>query len=202
MAGASDYYFSSLLNEIEEEELPDFLSLDNAIHLNVNSIIVESIIIFCYSGGIDISVHNVENVLTGAKELQVKSLVLICSEWLKKTLHVSNCIHYLKISEKQDIESLRENALVLIFGVLPHFNRLPEFSKLSASQMFWLMDLLSRSRNGIFDNLLQMMNYCDSLPSIKPECLDGSNINTQSAVRAAVSIHELFYYSPDSLLTV
>ncbi|XP_055296570.1 uncharacterized protein LOC129565580 [Sitodiplosis mosellana] len=181
MAGKSDYFFNNLLDDVEHDEFSDYTALENSCQLNIDSETVDVIITFCYTGAAELTIDNVESVLIGAKELQIDSLALLCNEMLEELLDMTNCIRFLEIANKHEIEMLKENALAIISEELPHINRLPEFYHLNGSQMFWLIELLSNSEDGIFDDLLKSLNDAENVfPS---HLLAGTD--THAAIRAA-----------------
>lgn len=188
MAGKSDYFFNNLLNDIEHDTYSDYTAPDYSCQLKIDSEAVEVIITFCYTGAAELTIDNVESVLIGANVLQIDSLTLLCHEMLGQLLDVTNCIRVLEIGDKYEIGTLKENALAIISEELPHINRLPEFYHLNGSQMFWLIELLSNSQDGIFDDLLNSLNHAEN---IFPSHLLGVN-DTQDVIRAAVSENQQF----------
>lgn len=184
MAGKSDYFFNNLLNGNELDTGTEYIDDVNSCQLNIDSDAVEVIITFCYSGAAELTIDNVENVLDGAKELLIDSLVLLCAEMLENMLDIKNCIQLLKIADKQELIYLKRNALAIICEELPHINRLPEFYHLNGSEMFWLIELLSNSQDGIFDDLIKSLNEAEkAFASL--HLIAGSD--TKMAIRAAVS---------------
>ncbi|XP_031629439.1 uncharacterized protein LOC116344811 [Contarinia nasturtii] len=193
MAGKSDYFFNTLLNAVnnESENVTDehnsFLqctTLDIVCQLSIDSLALEMIITFCYSGAIELTVDNVESMLIGARELAIDSLTLLCSKMLGDILDRNNCIQILEIADKQEIDTLREKSITVISAELPNISRLPEFYLLNGYQMYWLIELLSNSQNGIFDDLLKSLNDAES--SLPHYLFDGTD--THAAVRAAFII--------------
>lgn len=179
IAGKSNYFWCNLFNGDDHARA-------NSYKLNIDSKALELIISFCYTGCVELTVDNVESVLLGAKELQMDSLISVCTEMLEDILNIDNCVHILEIADKQELDSIKQNAIALIAEELPHIDRLPEFFLLNGSQMFWLIQLLSNSQDGIFDELLQSLDSVESTFAwMKPDVLTDSD--TQSAIRAAVS---------------
>lgn len=183
MAGKSDYFFNNLLNGVEHDTFSDYTASDNSCQLNIDSEAVDVIITFCYTGAAELTIDNVENVLIGAKKLKIESLSVLCDEMFGELLDLTNCIRFLEIADKYEINILKENALAIISDELPHINRLPEFYHLNGSQMFWLIELLSTSQNGIFDDLLKSL---DDAENVFPAHLLTAT-DTHAAIRAAVS---------------
>lgn len=183
MAGKSDYFFNNLLNGVEHDKFTDYTTLSNSCQLNIDSEAVDVIITFCYTGAAELTIDNVESVLIGARTLEIDSLYSLCGEMLEELLDMTNCIRLLEIADKHDIEIVKENALAIISEELPHINRLPEFYHLNGSQMFWLIELLSNRKNGIFDDLLKSLNDAEG---VFPNYFI-ADTDTHVAIRAAVS---------------
>lgn len=176
MSGTSDYFFNNLLNA-------NVLS-NKVCKLNVDSAALEMIITFCYSGAIELTIDNVENVLTGAKELQVESLVLVCNEMLEDLLDMNNCIRLLEIADRNDLKALRTLALDVILEEMPQIDKLPEFYHMNATQVLRLIELLSSDANGVFGTLLSSIYAAENAYSSSKLVV---NVEMQSAFRAAVS---------------
>lgn len=176
MSGTCDYFFNNLLNAND--------SNNEMCQLNIDAVALEMIITFCYSGAIELSVENVENVLAGAKQLQIESLLFICNGMLEELLDMDNCIRLLEIADRNDLESLRTLALDLVLEEMPQIDKLPEFYHMNGSQMLWLIELLSNDQNGIFGTLLSSIYAAESTFSALRRDF---NDDMQSAFRVAVS---------------
>lgn len=183
MAGKSDFFFYNLLNGDDRDILSDTM---NSCKVDISSEALELIIAFCYSGCVELTMDNVESVLVGAKELQIESLTVVCTEMLEEALNIDNCIRILAIADTQQLDLLREITIEMIADELPHINRLPEFFHLNGSQMFWLIQLVSSCHHGVFNDLLKSWNDIERLLSTD---IDSER---QSSVRAAVSFIAFF----------
>lgn len=184
MSGTCDYFFNNILNAND--------SSNKMCKLKVDSAALEMIITFCYSGAIELNVDNVENILAGAKELQVESLILVCNDMLEDLLDMNNCIRLLEIADRNDLESLRTLALDVILEEMPQIDKLPEFYLMNGTQMLWLIELLSSDANGVFGTLLSSIYAAEnSFSALKPVF----NADMQSAFRAAVSYTQLQFSS-------
>lgn len=194
MAGKSDYFFNNLLSvnnenatNADNNTFLQYASIYNMCQVSIDSVALEMIITFCYSGAIELTVDNVESMLIGARELLIDSLTALCNELLTTELDRNNCIQILEIADKQEMDELREKALTVISAELPHINKLPEFYLLNGYQMYWLIETLSNSHDGVFDDLLKSLNDAESS---LPCCLFDGTTDTHAAIRAAVSIRQ------------
>lgn len=177
MAGSSDYFFTALTTGGRHSE-----NLNQTF--DVNSETVDMIVGYCYTGGIQLTIANVDNVLNGAKALQIESLIMNCCDMLGKELNSKNCIQFLEIADKHGLELLKDNSLAIISDELPFVNKLPEFYRLTSSQMRWLIKLLSANHE-VFANLLDLICSAEKTFSIvNPGFYDSG---TQSAFCAAVT---------------
>lgn len=182
MSGTSDYFFKNVLNSENHNKLVEWPSFDSPYQLNIDSNTLEMIIKFCYSNTIEITADNVGDVLTGAKELIIDSLIPVCCEILEDQLDVNNCIRLLEIADKHNLVTLREKAIAIISEVLLNVRKLPEYFNLNNTQIHWLLEQLSISQNVIFSRLLDSLYEVErSFTTLK------LNAEAQSVFRTAVS---------------
>lgn len=52
-------------------------------------------------------------MLIGAKELQIESLTFFCDDMFEELLHMTNCIRFLEIADKHEIDNHKRNALAM-----------------------------------------------------------------------------------------
>lgn len=183
MAGTSKYFFSNLLKANDVDTMAGCPSFRDPCQLSIDGTALETIIGFCYSDAIELTIQNVELVLVGAMELEIDSLVSVCCQTLDEILTINNCIRLLEIADKHKLMTLKENALAVMSEVLPQVTELPEFPKLSGVQILWLLGQLSTRdhRGDIFINLLDSVKVIESsLTSLQ------TNGDAQSIFRAAV----------------
>lgn len=186
MSGSSDYFFNNLLNANDRSTSHESTaSKTNSCQLSsCDAAGLEMIITFCYTGAIELTVDNVENVLAGAKELQIESLIFVCCQMLEETLDMTNCIRLLQIADKNDLESLRTLALELVSEEWPQINKLPEFYSMDGAQMLWFIQLLSSGQDEIFNTLLGSIAAAErTFSALTPAVSD----DMRSAFRAAVN---------------
>lgn len=190
MSGSSDYFFNNVLNA--NDKSTSILKINSLIPVEIDSVALEMIITFCYSGAIELTIDNVESVLGGANKLQIDSLISICRQWLEEALDINNCIRILEISDEHDLDSLHNLSLELIWEEWPQINKLPEFYHLDGSQMLWLIDLLSQDKDDIFRTLLASICAAENaFAALRP----GLNDDMRSAFRAAVNNFVFFAFS-------
>ncbi len=86
LSASSSYFMAMFTNEMKERD-------QDAVEIqDMNPDILSSLINFAYTGEIEISVSNVQEVLSAASLLQMKQVQDICCEFLKKQLDATNCL--------------------------------------------------------------------------------------------------------------
>jgi hypothetical protein len=66
---------------------------------------VESMIDFCYSGSLSLTLENIEELLHAATHLQIQAAIDLCCQYLRQSCSIGNCIDLHKIA---DIYSLSD----------------------------------------------------------------------------------------------
>lgn len=187
MAGMSDYFFEKLFNKDNEEDLSEFVMVDDPFLLNIHSTTLEPIISFCYSKSIKLTNQNTEDLLNAAAILKIKKLETIVCNSFENTMGTNNCLKYLQIAEKYHLNALLDKAFNLISGNLAEICRTAEFYRLDIDRMNWLLENLSKHENGMFDDLLKSLKRSESeYAALMPELFTESE--TLPVIRSAVSI--------------
>ena len=100
MAGFSDYFNAMFNGDLAE-------TIQDVIHIrNVDPDALSAIIDYAYTGKLEIRVDNVENLLTVACLLQVETVKLRCSEFMRQHLHSTNCLGIRAFAEVHGCEQL------------------------------------------------------------------------------------------------
>ncbi|XP_036453142.1 actin-binding protein IPP [Colossoma macropomum] len=131
---ASGPYFSALfsggMSEAHEEE----------VHIaGVEAEVFEVLLEFIYTGSIDVTVENVQELMVAADMLQLSEVVAICGEFLRGHMEPSNCIGIYQFLEQigcLDLLEFTENYVHV------HFLEVcvsEEFSSLSKDQLVRLL---------------------------------------------------------------
>jgi hypothetical protein len=93
---------------------------------------VESMIHFCYSGSLQISFDNIDQLLHAATHLQIKDAVDLCSKFLIESCRINNCVDIYKIADLYSLLNvldiirlfLSKNFLLLMFQAREQFEQL------------------------------------------------------------------------------
>lgn len=186
MAASSDYFYEKL-SKPQDDSLSKYGVFDDPFHVDIDSKIVEQIISFCYSGSIELAADTLDEILAGAKELGISALMTPCCELLEEILNESNCLQMLQMAEEYGLDSLQEQALILINERLPVICKSFEFYHMDVASTRRLFQHLSRLRQGAFDDLLNSLDPAESefITWIPELFVDGSS---QSLIRSAVRL--------------
>uniref|UniRef100_A0A8D8TAL0 Kelch-like protein diablo n=1 Tax=Cacopsylla melanoneura TaxID=428564 RepID=A0A8D8TAL0_9HEMI len=113
---------------------------ENVITINgIDADTLVTIVDYCYTGSIEVTEDNVENILSAACLLQLPDIVSACSTFLIKQLHPSNCIGIYMFADAQGCFQIQASAESYI---AEHFNEVrksKEFLSLSHTHMAKLL---------------------------------------------------------------
>ncbi|KAG7263808.1 hypothetical protein CRUP_006576 [Coryphaenoides rupestris] len=137
LAASSPYFcalFSGGMKEADKEE----------VHiLGVEAGIFEVLLDFIYTGGINVSVENVQELMVAADMLQLAEVVSICGEFLKGHMDPSNCAEeFWGLSAEQLVRLLRSEEL-----------RIEEEYQVFTAAMAWLHQDVGRRRKHVVEVL-------------------------------------------------
>ena len=98
---------------------------------------VESILDFCYSGKLVISLNNTDELLHAATHLQVKEAIDLCSQFLIQSCSIKNCIDIFKISDLYSLSNVLNQVQVFISKnfLLLRLQARDQFEQLTFEQM-------------------------------------------------------------------
>ncbi|CAF2644525.1 unnamed protein product [Rotaria sp. Silwood2] len=93
---------------------------------------VESMINFCYSGSLQITFDNIDQLLNAATHLQIKHAIDLCSQFLIESCSINNCIDIYKIADFYSLTNvldivhlfISKNFLSLMFHAPEQFEQL------------------------------------------------------------------------------
>lgn len=186
MAGASDYFYNRLHKTDINDNTTDFVPIDDPFRLDIHSSILEPIIQYCYMGHATIADDNISGVLAAAGTLQIQNLLALCCNALGKMLTPANCLQYLQTAKEHHMTGLTAKALEMVADNLIDVCKTKEFHRLSIPQMNWLLRKLSRTQNGLYDDLLRSLKCSESeFVTSMPQLFTSSD--TLSIIRSAVS---------------
>ena len=121
LAASSAYFMAMFTNEMKESQ-QDVIEMQD-----INPTILENLVTFAYMGDIEVSVDNVQDVLSASSLLQIRQVQEICCDFLKKQLDASNCLGIKNFAEANGCQQLSE--------VIDNFARM-HFQDVSLSSEF------------------------------------------------------------------
>lgn len=187
MAGLSDFFYEKLFNKDNKDDSTEFVMIEDPFLLNIHSTTLELIISFCYSKNIKLTSQNTEDLLDAASLLKIKKLETVCCNSIGDMMSTNNCLKYLQIAEKYNLNVLLDKAFNMISENLPEICRTAEFYRLDFFRMNWLLENLSKHEDGIYDDLLKSLKRSESeYAALMPELFNENE--TLPVVRSAVSI--------------
>ena len=95
---------------------------------------------FVYTGSLELSPTNIQSVLACASQLQVQSVVSLCSRYLHTNLDLDNCGDILTLADTFSLPKLKHNVLRFISENLKQFSSRCEFLSLEPGQLSSLLN--------------------------------------------------------------
>ncbi|KAM4642663.1 actin-binding protein IPP [Discoglossus pictus] len=145
---ASSPYFAALLASGMKESSDDVVQIQG-----VDSSSFELLLDFIYTGSVNISTANVQELMTAADMLQLSQVVDLCCDFLKQHIDPSNCIGFFQFSEQLACQSLLEFTESYIHGHFPEVQIGDEFPTLSKDQLVRILrseDLCIEDEHQVF----------------------------------------------------
>ena len=115
------------------------------------SIGVESMIDFCYSGSLSVTLENIEELLHAATHLQIPAAIDLCCQYLLQSCSIANCIDLHKIADIYSLSSVLDYIHSFISKNFLHLisQARNQFEQLTYEQM----------REHFFSDTLEMHHY-------------------------------------------
>ena len=132
--------FSPLVGELSE------CHQDTVTLHEVDPVAVEQLILFIYTGTIEVGEENVQNLLPAANLLQLTEVRDACCDFLKDQLHPTNC---LGIKEFADVHSCMELLSEAQSYAQKHFSKVMESEEFYSLSHDAVIELISSTELGI-----------------------------------------------------
>ncbi|PFX28041.1 actin-binding protein IPP-like [Stylophora pistillata] len=190
---ASSAYFQVMFTSGMAESFADHVEI-HGIQADIFGVILE----FIYTGKVEVSEDNVQQLLPASKMLQIEDIEIICCDFLKRELDSSNCVGIYTFSDAHSCLTLSKSALDFIHRNFVEVSKQDEFLQLtktallqmlesedlkieSEEQVFeaamrWVVHDLSRGREAL-GNILERIR----LPLVSPKFLEQYLVTCQSA---------------------
>lgn len=190
---ASSAYFQVMFTSGMAESFADHVEIHG-----IQADIFDAILDFIYTGKVEVSEDNVQQLLPASKMLQIEDIEVICCDFLKHELDSSNCVGIYTFSDAHSCLNLSKSALDFIHRNFVEVSKQDEFLQLtktsllemleseelkieSEEQVFeaamrWVVHDLSRGREAL-GNILEQIR----LPLVSPKFLEQYLVTCQSA---------------------
>lgn len=190
---ASSAYFQVMFTSGMAESFADHVEIQG-----IQADIFDAILDFIYTGKVEVSEDNVQQLLPASKMLQIEDIEVICCDFLKHELDSSNCVGIYTFSDAHSCFNLSKSALDFIHRNFVEVSKQDEFLQLtktsllqmlaseelkieSEEQVFeaamrWVVHDLSRGREAL-GNILEQIR----LPLVSPKFLEQYLVTCQSA---------------------
>jgi len=129
MAACSDYFRVMLTGQMRE-------SREECVELKgVTASGLTVVVDFAYTGRLELTTDNVEDVLSAASHLQVSVAVELCSKYLETALTVFNCTDILNLAQMYALTPTQDKAMAFMMDNFEVVSTSEQFNKLTHSQL-------------------------------------------------------------------
>ena len=156
LAACSPYFLAMFTHELKES------SQDKVDLHNMNPDILVSLVDFAYTGHVEITVENVQEVLSVASLLQVTEVVEICCSFLKNQLDPQNCLGIRNFAEAHgcvELTTIVDNFARLNFSEVAKGS---EFLQHSCDNLIKLLEsdvLHVNQEEEVFEAIIKWINH-------------------------------------------
>ncbi|XP_071653553.1 kelch-like protein 5 [Temnothorax longispinosus] len=156
LSAGSEYFAAMFTNSMRE-------SVQNEIELmDVDGDALWALVLYCYTGCIELQEDSVETLLVTACLLQMNPVIKACCQFLVKQLHPSNCLGIRMFADTQGCSELVEYAHAYTTKHFIEVTKNEEFLLLSANEVSKLLeseDLNVPSEETIFHALVTWLEH-------------------------------------------
>jgi len=160
---ASSPYFEAMFSAGLVEEQKDSIQ----IHC-IPSNTLQEIVDFIYTGQLSVTQENVQDLIVAADMLELKEVVLGCTKFLKRELHVSNAFGIYRFAKDHNCSELADLAKSLIDLNFPRMMSQEEFCELPKETLYEFLaseQLRVDSEYQVLQGVMRWINY--DLPTRK-----------------------------------
>ena len=156
LAAVSPYFNAMFTSDLVE-------SNQNVVHLNnLDPLAVHMAVDFAYVAKVDITVDNVQSLLTVASLLQVETLVEKCCYFLENELHPSNCLGIRRFADSHGCFALGKKAYEYAMRNFNQTTQLEEFFQCTFEEVLELLSedaLYVRHEEEVYEAAVQWVKY-------------------------------------------
>lgn len=211
MASCSDYFKVMLTGEMRE-------SREGKVDLKgVSANGLKVVVDFAYTGIMELTVDNVEEVLSAATHLQVTDAVELCSKYIESSITIDNCIDILNLSELYSLTSTHRVAQDYMLQNFELVAKSGQYHKLTHKQLSLLLaenGLQVASEFHLFELVLRWMKLkkereqyvAELMKNVRLPLLSGEElvekVSTFPLMRENKECHELLTEAKDYHIVV
>ena len=148
LAGVSPYFQAMFTSGYKESQWRNKVgelreageSLQEILLPGVSAEALRLVLEFIYTGQLELSPLNIQAILGCASQLQLQSVVSLCSRYLHTNLDLDNCRDILSLADTFSLSKLRHNTLRFMSENLKQFSQTPEFVELEPGQLSSLLN--------------------------------------------------------------
>lgn len=156
LAAVSPYFNAMFTSDVVE-------SKQKVVHLNdLEPLAVQTAVEFAYVARVNITVDNVQSLLTVATLLQIDTLTEKCCYFLENELHPSNCLGIRRFSENHGCFMLSKTAYEYALRNFNHTTQMEEFFQCPLEEVLKLLNedsLYVRHEEEVYEAALRWVNY-------------------------------------------
>ena len=155
LAVASDYFKAMFRCGLEE-------STSATVLLTVEPEILTSIVDYLYTGEIELTVDNVENLFKAGDILQLDNLKVACENVMLKQIEPANCVGFFKFATLYRLDKLQQKASGVIQSEFKIVALKEEFKELSCKELIEFIkddDVNVEDEDVVFDAVLDWVRH-------------------------------------------
>lgn len=156
LASASEYFRAMFATQMKE-------SIEKKVTMNeITGNILETVIMFCYTGTIQLTNENVDEIVAAASLMRLVCLENLCEEYLIRTLDRSNCLNLWLLASQYNYDKLIVKADTMVMDNFQHFIRGDEFLQVRVEALEMLLkndNIFVYSEDVIFDAIVRWIEF-------------------------------------------
>lgn len=156
LSASSPYFHAMFTNDVRENR-------DNRLNYeDISPWTFKRIIDYVYTGRLEISTDNAQEMLTAGCRFQYPAIVDACCDFLRRHLHPSNCLGIQCFAEIHSCHKLEENATKYAFENFTSLVQYDEFLDISLEKLLWFVssDLIEvRNEETVYNAVIRWIKY-------------------------------------------
>ena len=152
-------YFYKLFTSEMREKTSETINLEA---LEVSANVIDILLTYLYTGIIEVTQRNAEEILISADYFLIPELKLIASQELVSNVDVSNCLFYLDFAERYNCEKLAEASRVFLDKHFQEVTQSEDFLKLGFKEIKDIIssdDIFVEKEEVVYESLLNWIEH-------------------------------------------